>query len=199
MIEGLVSIITPCYNSEKYIKETIISVLNQTYQNWEMIITDDGSNDNSKNIINEFIKNDQRIKLFEINNSGPAIARNNSIKIANGQYLAFLDSDDLWFPEFLSISLSKIKKSEGFVFASYKRCNEVTLLEEYDDFIVPEKVTYFDILKTNSISCLTAFIDVKKLGKKLMPEIMYRQDMGLWLSYLKEIKFAYGIKEPLAI
>jgi glycosyltransferase involved in cell wall biosynthesis len=199
MIDGLVSIITPSYNSANYIEETINSVQNQTYQNWEMIITNDGSSDNSTNIIKEIIKKDSRIKLIEINNSGPAIARNNSIKNAAGQYLAFLDSDDLWFPEFISTSILKIKESEGFVFASYKRCNEVTLKEEYRDFIVPEKVTYFDILKTNSISCLTAFIDIKKLGKELMPEVMYRQDMGLWLTYLKKIKFAYGIKTPLAI
>ena len=199
MIDGLVSIITPSYNSEKYIKETINSVQNQTYQNWEMIITDDGSVDNSVSVIEEMKKNDSRIKLHKMANSGPAFARNNSIKNAKGQYLAFLDSDDLWFPEFLSTSISFVKDSDGFVFSSYKRCNEITLEEEYTDFIVPAKVTYHDILKTNSISCLTAFIDIKKLGKNLMPEVMYRQDMGLWLSYLKKIKHAKGIKETLAI
>ena len=195
----LVSIITPCYNSSLYIEETIRSVQNQTYQNWELLITDDGSTDNSISIIKGIIKKNERVKLFKIDNSGPAVARNNSIKKANGQYLAFLDSDDLWFSEFLSTSISKLKESEGFVFASYKRCNEITLEEEYKDFIVPEKVTYFDILKTNSISCLTAFIDIERLGKELMPEVIYRQDMGLWLKYLKKIKFAYGIKKPLAI
>jgi glycosyltransferase involved in cell wall biosynthesis len=199
MIEGLVSIITPSYNSEKYIKETINSVQNQTYQKWEMIITDDGSVDNSVDVIEEMIKNDSRVKLLKIANSGPAIARNNSIKQAKGQYLAFLDSDDLWFPEFLTVSILNIKDSEGFVFSSYKRCNEVTLEEEYKDFIIPDRVTYFDILKTNSISCLTAFIDIEKLGKEYMPEILYRQDMGLWLKYLKKINFATGIKKTLAI
>ena len=199
MIDGLVSIITPSYNSESYIKDTIDSVQRQTYQHWEMIITDDGSVDNSVSIIEELINEDDRIKLFKIANSGPAIARNNSIKNAQGEYLAFLDSDDLWFPKFLNISILNVKDSEGFVFSSYKRCNEITLEEEYTDFIVPEKVTYYDILKTNSISCLTAFIDVKRLGKLFMPEVMYRQDMGLWLSYLKKIKYAKGIKEPLAI
>jgi len=199
MIEGLVSIISPSYNSENFIQETIKSVQLQTYQHWEMIITDDGSSDNSTRVIRGMMEKDNRIILSSIRNSGPAIARNNSIKLAKGQYLAFLDSDDLWFPEFLSTSISKVKDSEGFVFSSYKRCNEITLKEEYKDFIVPEKVSYFDILKTNSICCLSAFIDMKKLGKLLMPEVMYRQDMGLWLAYLKKINYAYGIKETLAI
>lgn len=199
MIKGLVSIITPSYNSEKFITETINSVLKQTYSNWELLITDDGSTDNSFKIIEEFVNLDLRIKLFKIKNSGPAKARNNSIKNAKGQYLAFLDSDDLWFKNFLQTSINAIKNSEGFVFSSYKRCDENTLKEKYVDFIVPNKVNYKDILKTNSISCLTAFIDVDKLGIEYMPDVMFRQDMGLWLKYLAKIEFAFGIKEPLAI
>lgn len=199
MIKELVSIITPSYNSSKFIEETIASVQAQTYSYWEMLITDDGSTDNSFEIIKKICKKDSRIKLFSIKNAGPAVARNNSIKHAKGKYLAFLDSDDLWMPEFLSTSIKFITKSEGFVFSSYKRCNETTLKEQYKDFIVPENVTYMDILKTNSISCLTAFIDIEKLGKEFMPEVLYRQDMGLWLKYLKKINYAKGIKETLAI
>lgn len=198
-MNDLVSIITPSYNSAQFIEATIKSVQEQTHANWEMLITDDGSSDNSAEIISKISQQDDRIRLFKINNSGPGIARNNSIKNAKGNYLAFLDSDDLWFPEFLSVSLSKINNSEGFVFSSYKRCDENTLEEVFQDFIVPEKVNYTDILKTNSISCLTAFIDVDKLGKESMPEIMYRQDMGLWLKYLKKIEYAIGIQQPLAI
>lgn len=199
MDSNLVSIITPCYNSAKFIAETIQSVQNQTYPHWEMLITDDGSTDNSVEIIDTFIEKDNRIKLFKNQNSGPAIARNNSIKNAQGSYLAFIDSDDLWFPDFLTVSLGAIRQSEGFVFASYKRCDELSLAPVHKDFIVPEKVNYQDILKTNSISCLTAFIDIERLGKKYMPEVRYRQDMGLWLRYLKDITYANGIQEPLAI
>ena len=199
MIKELVSIITPSYNSSKFIEETIASVQAQTYSHWEMLITDDGSTDNSFEIIKKFCKKDSRIKLFSIKNAGPAVARNNSIKHAKGKYIAFIDSDDLWMSEFLSTSIKFITKSEGFVFSSYKRCNETTLKEQYKDFIVPENVTYMDILKTNSISCLTAFIDIEKLGKEFMPEVLYRQDMGLWLKYLKKINYAKGIKETLAI
>ncbi|MGB2273867.1 MAG: glycosyltransferase family 2 protein, partial [Flavicella sp.] len=169
------------------------------YTNWEMLITDDGSSDNSVEIVKAIAKVDPRVKIFPIKNSGPANARNNSIKQAQGSYMAFLDSDDLWYPEFIEKSIAKVKDSEGFVYASYKRCDELTLEPTHVDFIVPEKVNYHDILKTNSISCLTAFIDIDRLGKKLMPEVQYRQDMGLWVSYLKEINYAYGIKEPLAI
>ena len=152
-MNNLVSIITPNFNSSKYIKDTIKSVLNQTYENWEWIITDDGSTDESAEYIKNLCIEDSRIKLFKQTNLGPAKARNNSIKNAKGQYLAFLDSDDIWFPEFLSTSIKKIADSEGFVFSSYKRCDEISLNEIYADFIVPGKVTYKDILKTNSISC----------------------------------------------
>lgn len=199
MDSKLVSIITPCYNSERFIAETIQSVQKQTYPNWELLITDDGSTDNSVEIIEKLIEKDNRIKLFKIQNSGPAIARNNSIKNAKGSYMAFIDSDDLWFPEFLSTSIKTVKTTEGFVFSSYKRCDELTLDPIHNDFIVPPKVNHHEILKTNSISCLTAFIDIEKLGKKYMPEVRYRQDMGLWLRYLKDISFAIGIPEPLAI
>lgn len=195
----LISIITPNYNASKYIAATIESVQKQTYSNWELLIVDDCSSDNSVEIIKTFQKNDARIKLLELTqNSGPAIVRNEGIKQAQGNYLTFIDADDIWLPNFIEISLKKIKESEGFVFASYHRFNE-DLEPCYKDFIVPSKVNYADILKSNSISCLTAFIDINKLGKFYMPEVLYRQDMGLWLKYLKRIDVAIGIKQPLAI
>ncbi len=199
-MEGLVSIITPTYNSEKYIQQTIQSVRNQTYQNWEMIIVDDCSSDDTIKIIEEIQKNEPRISLIKSDkNSGPAISRNKGIEKAKGKYMTFLDADDIWFEDFVQNSIDTIhKKGIHFVFSSYKRSDE-QLNFIYSDFIVPEKVTYTDILKSNSISCLTAFIDIGVLGKKFMPEVYKRQDMGLWLKYLKEIPFAYGIKEPKAI
>ena len=195
----LISIITPNYNASKYIAATIESVQNQTYKNWELLIVDDCSTDNSIEIIKVLKNNDTRIKLFELpQNSGPAVVRNIGIKMAQGRYLTFIDSDDIWLPNFIETSLKKVKNSEGFVFASYHRFDE-NLKPYYKDFMVPNKVNYSDILKSNSISCLTAFIDIQKLGKIYMPEILYRQDMGLWLQYLKKIDVAIGIKQPLAI
>lgn len=200
MENSLVSIITPSYNSEKFISETIKSVQDQTYQDWEMIIVDDCSTDTTTEIIRKIAKEDPRIKLLLLTkNSGPAIARNKGIDAVQGRYMTFLDADDIWFPDFIENSIQAIKTTGiHFVFSSYKRSDE-SLNFVYSDFIVPRKVTYFDILKTNSISCLTAFIDIQVLGKKTMPEVFKRQDMGLWLKYLKEIPFAYGILEPKAI
>jgi teichuronic acid biosynthesis glycosyltransferase TuaG len=196
----LVSIITPTYNSAKYIAETIQSVQNQTYLNWEMIIVDDCSNDKTVEIIKNFMDEDHRIHLLQLNkNSGAAKARNFGIGKITGKYITFLDADDIWFSDFIENSIETINKTGvNFVFSSYKRSNE-DLEFVYSDFIVPEKVTYTDILKTNSISCLTAFINVDALGIKKMPDILKRQDMGLWLQYLKEIPYAYGIQEPKAI
>ena len=196
----LVSIITPCFNSEKFISDTIKSVQNQTYSNWEMIIVDDFSQDRTVEMVQNFMDEDIRIHLIQLNkNSGAAKARNIGIEKISGKYMTFIDADDIWFPDFIENSIKTIKKSGiNFVFSSYKRSNE-NLEFIYSDFIVPKKVTYTDILKTNSISCLTAFIDVEILGVKKMPDILKRQDMGLWLKYLKEIPFAYGIQEPKAI
>ncbi len=199
-MESLVSIITPCYNSAKYIGETITSVQKQSYQNWEMLIIDDGSTDETETIVLSFLENDNRIQFHKLNkNSGAAVARNKGINLANGDYITFIDADDIWFPTFIENSIKTIKTTKiPFVFSSYKRSNE-NLKFVYSDFIVPKKVSYTDILKSNSISCLTAFVDIKTLGKKYMPLIRKRQDMGLWLNYLKVIPFAYGIQEMQAI
>ena len=196
----LVSIITPTFNSAKYITETIQSVQKQSYKHWEMIIIDDCSQDKTVEIVQNFMDDDSRIHLIQLKkNSGAAKARNAGIENISGKYMTFLDADDIWFPDFIENSIKTIKKTGiNFVFSSYKRSNE-KLEFVYSDFIVPEKVTYSDILKTNSISCLTAFIDVEVLGIKKMPDILKRQDMGLWLQYLKKIPFALGIQEPKAI
>ena len=199
-MSALVSIITPSYNSAKFIAETIQSVQNQTYQNWEMIIVDDGSSDETENVVLSIIQNDNRIQFYKLNqNSGPAVARNTGIEKASGSYMTFIDADDIWFPTFIENNIKTIQETGiSFVFSSYRRANE-ELEFVYSDFIVPHKVSYTDILKSNSISCLTAFLDIKKLGKKFMPLIRKRQDMGLWLNYLKVIPFAHGIQETQAI
>jgi teichuronic acid biosynthesis glycosyltransferase TuaG len=199
-MDFLVSIVTPTYNSEQFIAETILSVQNQSYTHWELLIVDDGSQDKTADLVKELQKNDSRIKFFQLEkNSGPAVARNTGIEQAQGQYLTFIDADDIWFPDFMANSIQTIQKTGiPFVFSSYRRADE-NLNFVYSDFIVPQSVTYSDILKSNSISCLTAFLDIQKLGKKYMPLIRKRQDMGLWLRYLKAVPFAYGIQQPQAI
>src|SRR5690349_2860928 len=121
-----VSIITPTFNSAKYIAETIQSVQKQTYSNWEMIIVDDGSKDTTVGIIQNFMEDDHRIHLIQLHkNSGPAKARNKGIEKAQGDYMTFLDADDIWFPDFIASSIQAIRQTGiHFVFSSYKRSNE---------------------------------------------------------------------------
>ena len=129
-MNGLVSIITPTFNSSKFIGATIESIQNQTYRDWELLITDDGSTDNTVNVINDYQKQDSRIKLFLLKvNSGAGVARNNSIKMACGKYIAFCDSDDLWLPY-------KLKKQIDFM-------NNNNLLFTYSSFdIIDENDVY---------------------------------------------------------
>ena len=192
----LVSIVTPCFNSQKYILDTINSVQNQTVTDWELLLINDASTDHTERIIKECQTLDSRIKYFKHNhNRGPAYARNLGIENAKGKYLAFLDADDVWLPKFLE---SCIARNKAFVFTSALRVDE-NLKPMLSPFIVPEKVSYSDVLKSNSIICSTAFIDIEKLGKLYMPLIKKRQDMGLWLQYLKKTEYAFGIKKPLAM
>ena len=195
----MVSIITPSFNAEDFIAETILSVQNQTFTNWEWFIMDDFSTDNTVSIIAEYAKKDARIKLLPLQkNSGAAVARNMGIALAKGNYMTFIDADDVWSPQFLSENVARIEQSEGFLCASYEMY-DATLNQKLGELIVPKYATYSAILKTNTISCLTAFIDISRLGKEFMPEIKYRQDMGLWLKYLKKINRVEGIKQCLAI
>ena len=109
----LVSIITPAYNSANFIAETIQSVQNQTYQNWEMLIVDDGSSDGTEEIVLSFMEKDQRVQFYKLeHNSGPAVARNTAIEKANGDYMTFIDADDIWFPKFIENSIKTIQETE---------------------------------------------------------------------------------------
>ena len=196
----MISIITPLYNGERNIAGTINSVLSQTFEHWEMLIVDDGSKDSSAQIVRQYAAQDNRIKLISQVNRGSAAARNNALKQAKGRYICFLDADDLWEPTFLSEQLNFIQvKHAALVFASYRRidANGDIVLKP---FIVPERVNYQSLLKTCSISCLTAMFDKEKTGKVYFDESLksMRDDFVFWLSMLKKIKYAYGNPEVLA-
>jgi len=199
MNNELVSIITPSYKSKRFISETIESVLSQTYQNWEMIIVDDVSPDNSNEIIEEYCKKDGRIKLIKLEkNSGPAAARNRAIEGAKGRYKAFLDADDFWKPEKLEKQLLFMDENDlAFTYSSYDLIDEDS--NDLGTFTTKENISYSGTLKTCSVGCLTAIYDTNKLGKVFMPNILKRQDYGLWLKILKKIGSTKGILEPLAI
>ncbi len=193
-----VTIIMPSYNSEKFIIESVESVLVQTYSNWELIIVDDCSPDSSNHIIMKYVDSDHRIKLIKLEkNSGPAVARNTAIEAANGRYIAFLDSDDVWLPNKLEKQIKFMQDNDlAFTYSSYKLVGEDN--EDLGLFITKDKISYFDMLKTCSVGCLTAIYDTEKIGKQYMPLILKRQDYGLWLKILKLIGETRGILEPLA-
>lgn len=201
-INNLVSIITPCYNSEKYIYETIKSVINQSYKNWEMIIIDDSSTDNTIDIVEKFSNNDKRIILIKSDkNRGAGYCRNLGIKKASGQYHAFIDSDDIWHKNKLHIQVNFMQKNNiAFSYMSYNFIDERGNDQNIPPLYTKDKVNYDDMLKTNYIGCLTAMYDIKKIStsKIYMSEIRSRQDLSLWLRILKKIEYAYGIDEVQA-
>tara|TARA_B100000287_G_scaffold169431_1_gene159833 strand:- start:510 stop:1268 length:759 start_codon:yes stop_codon:yes gene_type:complete len=188
MMSDLVSIITPMFNSSKYIEETLRSVINQTHENWELFIIDDGSSDNCVELVNGFKNFDDRIKLI-INeeNQGAAISRNIGIRKANGRYIAFLDSDDLWVSTKLEEQISFMSKNQlALSYSSYEKIDESgNHIKNIN--IVKIQTTYHNLLKSNYIGCLTAMIDLKMMEQKkiYMPKITTRHDHGLWLAIVK--------------
>ena len=194
-----VSVIMPSYNSEQFLPATIDSVINQTFTEWELIIIDDCSSDNSNKIIEYYMQRSEKIKLISLeSNCGPAIARNRGIGEAKGRYIAFLDSDDLWYPDKLLKQISFMKEHNAALsFTGYYHIDEKsgTVI---DQMYIPDKINYSGLLKQNIIGCLTAMYDTQKLGKVYMPDILKRQDFALWLTILKKIPYAYGLNEPLA-
>ncbi|WP_018667790.1 glycosyltransferase family 2 protein [Bacteroides gallinarum] len=200
MEKGLVSIITPVYNGAKYVRATIESVLRQTYTDWEMIIVDDGSKDDSVHIVSEYVKRDKRIILLRQANGGSASARNNGIRNARGQYIALLDADDLWEPSFLESQLALMKKENAIVVhSSYKRINEKS-----EEILRPYKakklVTYKQMQMTNHIACLTGLYDTSIYGKIYLKEELrsIRDDYAYWLDIVKLAGKSYGNQEVLA-
>ncbi|MEB2777508.1 glycosyltransferase family 2 protein [Algoriphagus sp. D3-2-R+10] len=193
----LVSIITPVHNAYSHIEDTIQSVLNQTFIDWELILIDDYSSDNGIHILNKYEEMDARIHLYKNpNNLGAALSRNKGIEIAQGRFIAFLDSDDLWEPNKLEVQVKfMLESNHAFTFSGYLKFREQTIIGEHE---VPHRVNHKELLKTCSIGCLTAMYDTDQLGKVYMPVISRRQDFALWLKILKMIPYAYGINQPLA-
>lgn len=196
---GLVSIITPNWNCEKFISETIESVLAQTYQNWEMLIQDDCSADGSLLVARKYAEKDPRIKI-DVNhkNSGAAVTRNNAIKRSKGTYLAYLDSDDIWVPEKLEKQLAFMEKYQcDACFSRYEHMDTdgVSLGVQAQ---VKKKVTYRDLLIHDWFGCLT-FIYKQDLNHKIYgADVPKANDYALFLNVMKNIKFACGLDECLA-
>jgi glycosyltransferase involved in cell wall biosynthesis len=193
-----VSIITPSYKSAKFISQTIDSVLIQSYQNWEMIIIDDFSPDNSNEVIEEYCKRDSRVKLIKLEkNSGPAVARNEGVKQAQGRYIAFLDSDDKWYPGKLEKQLNfMILNDYHFTFTTYNRFdNNGKILSVVR---APKKIDYKLLLKTCYPGCLTVMISRRCFENIFFSSETKREDFALWLNVIKKTGFAYGLDIELA-
>ena len=196
----LVSIIMPAYNCADYIVESIRSVQSQTYRNWELIIADDKSTDGTVDIVRVMAEDDNRIRLLETDrNLGPAVARNRAMDVANGNYIAFLDSDDVWYPDKLQKQLAFMEANGySFTYTAYKKINERS---EYMGIVIsaPGSVNYSSMLyRGDPIGNSTVIYDADKLGKFLVPDIKRRNDFALWLKIMHDCDRAYGLDEVLA-
>ena len=198
MSDKLVSIIMPTYNCGKFIGRTIESVQAQTYSNWEIVIVDDCSTDETKAFVEEYAKKDARIKYHALEkNSGAAVARTTAMKLAEGAYMAFLDSDDIWMPEKLEKQLAFMQEN-GYAFT----CTAYEQIDEQDKPLgkvikTIEKTSYNRLLLDCPVGNSTVMYDVEKMGKFEVPDIRKRNDDALWLQMLKKEKYIWGMPDVL--
>ncbi len=200
-MKDLVSIIVPVYNANKYVEDTVMSVVNQSYENWELLLVDDGSTDGSSETIKKLEREDttHRIKVLLPNEHGTAArARNYGLQHASGRYIAFLDADDLWEKDKLKKELAFMReKDAGFVFTGYEfaDANGVGLGKIVK---VPDTLNYRQALKNTTIFTSTVLLDTQAVDKKLiyMPEIK-SEDTATWYQILRNGHTAYGLDENL--
>ncbi len=197
--EGLISIVVPVYNAADFIKDTISTVQAQSYKDWELLLVDDCSADNSCSLIDEEIKKDDRIKLIhQENNKGAAQARNRGVLEAKGQYICFLDADDIWDKDKLKKQIEFIKlKAAGFIFTGYE------FADEFGNGLgkivqVPEKITYKQALKNTTIFTSTVMIDRNIIADEdiYMPDIP-SEDTATWWKILRKYGTGYGLNDNL--
>lgn len=196
-----VSIIMPAYNNAKYIGKAITSVQEQTYKNWEMIIIDDCSSDDTCSIVQAFLKNDKRIQLFQQKrNMGAGLARTEALKKSEGRYIAYLDADDVWLPEKLEKQITFMEKEHcGFSCVSYEVIDNKGQQMGKKVHMLPE-VDYVGFLTNNLLQTVGIMVDTRIVDKKylVMPDIRRRQDAATWLQVLKAGYKCYGLYDILA-
>ena len=196
--QPLVSVIMPCYNMERFIAYTIESVQRQTYPHWELLIVDDASTDGTVDIIQSHCAQDERIHLIvKPKHSGIADSRNQCIKTAKGQYLAFLDSDDMWHPEKLDFQLRFMKEQNiGFSYSSYD-CIDETGVPMGKTVKAAGNLTYKAYMNNTIIGCSTVMVDTAIIGEVEVPNFRTSEDTATWLNILKKGFLAYAIDKPL--
>lgn len=197
----LVSIITPAYNCANKLLDTIQTIKHQTYANWELLIVDDCSTDNTLEIANACAKQDQRIRVFTQElNGGASLARNKAINEARGKYIAFLDGDDMWLPNKLECQILYMEdKDYLFTYSPYYILEDNASTSSMPIRNCPDRLTYRTLLKWNRIGCLTVIINIEVLGKINIPRLDKRNDYALWLKYLRGGTTAHRYNKPLAI
>lgn len=198
MKQPLVSVITPVYNAEEFLKETIQSVQNQTVTNFEHIFVDDCSPDNSASIIKKAQKKDERIRYIKLeNNSGAAVARNTGLENAKGRFVAFIDSDDKWYKEKLEKQLLFMGKHQAaFTYTKFEMIHNDGSIKAKAASL-PEKLNYKGLLKNTAIACSTVMIDRDIIGDFKMPLVRKGQDTATWLRILRTHDYAYLVDEVL--
>lgn len=199
-MNDLVSILMPTFNAEKFIKAAIESVQKQTYENWEMILVDDASKDETVKIIADFAQKDSRIKLFQLEtNSGNGFARNKALEKVSGKYIAFLDADDLWLSTKLEKQIQFLKANNlPFTFSFYD-CIDDNGNNLNRRVQTPIPLTYKQLFFCNYVGNLTAIYDADFFGKIKLESSQKRQDWRLWLTILKQIKTVEAVPESLAL
>ncbi|MGL5757206.1 MULTISPECIES: glycosyltransferase family 2 protein [Bacteria] len=197
-MEPLVSIITPSYNSKDFIGETIESVLNQTYKNWELLIIDDCSTDDSSEVIKKYTQNDSRIKyLKNKKNSGPATSRNVGIEKAEGKYIAFLDSDDFWDKEKLKYQIEFMEKNNLLItHTDYFFTDSIGKIVK--KVITSEEIDYKRLLKGNQFKTMCMIMRSDLVKKNRMP-IIKHEDYAFFLDLLKEAPKSLKVSKSLAM
>ena len=197
MEKNLVSIIVPVYNAEKFIEETIKNIEAQTYTNWELILVNDKSKDKSAEIIEKYCSS--KIKLINLEeNSGPTKARNEGLYIAKGQYICFLDADDLWENEKLKKQIEFMKEKEcAFSFTGYQFM-QANGEKNGKKVFIPEKLNYNQALKNTTIFISTVMFDMDKISKEeIQIADMKIEDTATWWRILRNGYIAYGLNEIL--
>lgn len=194
----LVSVIMPTYNCGFFIGKSIESVQRQTYRNWELVIVDDCSTDNTTQVVDGYMKSDQRIRYYKLaENAGPAVARTKAMELAQGSYMAFLDSDDLWLPEKLSKQLTFMDIHHiNFSCTAYEQINEKGELLGKVIKTIPT-TSYNRLLLDCPVGNSTVMYDVENMGKFKVPNIRKRNDDALWLQMLKVEKYISGMTDVL--
>ncbi|OCB77218.1 glycosyltransferase family 2 protein [Flavobacterium crassostreae] len=197
--EILVSILTPTYNSEKFVSLAIASVQAQSYSNWELIIVDDASTDGTLALVTKHAQVDPRIQVHALTqNSGTGIARSKALAVAKGQYIAFLDADDLWQPTKLLKQVAFMQTHQLPFTFSYYDCIDEQGRPLNKRVTSPRVVSYRALFFCNYIGNLTALYDAEYFGKIPISSVRKRQDWMLWLHILQKIKTAHPVPESLA-